>query len=37
MAAGITIQSTKIESFRKWLEEKVSVMVSQLHAKSLLV
>ncbi|WP_273755527.1 single-stranded-DNA-specific exonuclease RecJ [Bartonella sp. MM73XJBT.G] len=33
MAAGITIQSTKIESFRKWLEEKVSVMVSQLHAK----
>ncbi|WP_273783875.1 DHHA1 domain-containing protein, partial [Bartonella sp. AU15XJBT] len=33
MAAGITIQSTKIETFRKWLEEKVSVMVSQLHAK----
>ncbi|WP_254493631.1 single-stranded-DNA-specific exonuclease RecJ [Bartonella sp. B1099] len=33
MAAGITIQSTKIESFRKWLEEKISVMVSQLHAK----
>ncbi|QEE08780.1 single-stranded-DNA-specific exonuclease RecJ [Bartonella kosoyi] len=33
MAAGITIQSTKIEIFRKWLEEKVSVMVSQLHAK----
>ncbi|WP_273758278.1 single-stranded-DNA-specific exonuclease RecJ [Bartonella sp. AU55XJBT] len=33
MAAGITIQSTKIEIFRTWLEEKVSVMVSQLHAK----
>ncbi|WP_175869430.1 single-stranded-DNA-specific exonuclease RecJ [Bartonella gabonensis] len=33
MAAGITIQSTKIEIFRKWLEEKVSVMVAQLHAK----
>ncbi|WP_212112306.1 single-stranded-DNA-specific exonuclease RecJ [Bartonella queenslandensis] len=33
MAAGVTIQSTKIEIFRKWLEEKVSVMVSQLHAK----
>ncbi|WP_039760438.1 single-stranded-DNA-specific exonuclease RecJ [Bartonella queenslandensis] len=33
MAAGITIQSAKIEIFRKWLEEKVSVMVSQLHAK----
>ncbi|PIT68625.1 single-stranded-DNA-specific exonuclease RecJ [Bartonella tribocorum] len=33
MAAGITIQSAKIETFRKWLEEKVSVMVSQLHAK----
>ncbi|WP_375705164.1 single-stranded-DNA-specific exonuclease RecJ [Bartonella sp. AA86SXKL] len=33
MAAGITIQSTKIEIFRKWLEEKVSLMVSQLRAK----
>ncbi len=33
MAAGITIQSTKIETFRKWLEEKVSLMVSQLRAK----
>ncbi|UTO27996.1 single-stranded-DNA-specific exonuclease RecJ [Bartonella harrusi] len=33
MAAGITIQATKIETFRKWLEEKVSVMVSQLRAK----
>ncbi|UNE55556.1 single-stranded-DNA-specific exonuclease RecJ [Bartonella machadoae] len=33
MAAGITIQATKIEAFRKWLEEKVSVMVSQLRAK----
>ncbi|WP_375619892.1 MULTISPECIES: single-stranded-DNA-specific exonuclease RecJ [unclassified Bartonella] len=33
MAAGITIQSTKIEIFRKWLEEKVSLRVSQLHAK----
>ncbi|WP_019223700.1 single-stranded-DNA-specific exonuclease RecJ [Bartonella rattaustraliani] len=33
MAAGITIQSTKIETFREWLEEKVSLMVSQLRAK----
>ncbi|WP_375644752.1 MULTISPECIES: single-stranded-DNA-specific exonuclease RecJ [unclassified Bartonella] len=33
MAAGITIQSTKIEIFRKWLEEKVSLRVSELHAK----
>ncbi|WP_332060933.1 single-stranded-DNA-specific exonuclease RecJ [Bartonella sp. CB74] len=33
MAAGVTIQSTKIELFRKWLEEKVSLMVSQLRAK----
>ncbi|MBB5074067.1 single-stranded-DNA-specific exonuclease [Bartonella callosciuri] len=33
MAAGITIQSEKIETFRKWLEEKVSSMVSQLRAK----
>ncbi|WP_375622360.1 single-stranded-DNA-specific exonuclease RecJ [Bartonella sp. TT119HLJHH] len=33
MAAGITIQSTKIEIFRKWLEEKVSLMVSELRAK----
>ncbi|MBB4076662.1 single-stranded-DNA-specific exonuclease [Bartonella fuyuanensis] len=33
MAAGITIQSTKIEIFRTWLEEKVSSMVSQLRAK----
>ncbi|WP_375634738.1 MULTISPECIES: single-stranded-DNA-specific exonuclease RecJ [unclassified Bartonella] len=33
MAAGIIIQSTKIEIFRKWLEEKVSLMVSQLRAK----
>ncbi|WP_375660571.1 single-stranded-DNA-specific exonuclease RecJ [Bartonella sp. CL71SXKL] len=33
MAAGITIQSIKIEIFRKWLEEKVSLMVSQLRAK----
>ncbi|MET3560295.1 single-stranded-DNA-specific exonuclease [Bartonella japonica] len=33
MAAGITIQSTKIESFREWLEEKVSLMVSQLRTK----
>ncbi|WP_142416729.1 single-stranded-DNA-specific exonuclease RecJ [Bartonella massiliensis] len=30
MAAGITIQSTKIEVFQKWLEEKVAGMVSQL-------
>ncbi len=33
MAAGITIQSTKIETFRAWLEEKVSLMVSQLRVK----
>lgn len=33
MAAGITIQSTKIESFREWLEEKVSLMVLQLRAR----
>ncbi|WP_273724081.1 single-stranded-DNA-specific exonuclease RecJ [Bartonella sp. AU18XJBT] len=33
MAAGITIQSTKIEIFRKWLEEKVFGMVSELRAK----
>ncbi|EJF86055.1 single-stranded-DNA-specific exonuclease RecJ [Bartonella rattimassiliensis] len=33
MAAGITIQSTKIEIFRKWLEEKVSLMVSRLRTK----
>ncbi|WP_406604375.1 single-stranded-DNA-specific exonuclease RecJ [Bartonella gliris] len=33
MAAGITIQSTKIDNFREWLEEKVSVRVSELHAK----
>ncbi|WP_375655807.1 DHHA1 domain-containing protein, partial [Bartonella sp. AA83SXKL] len=33
MAAGITIQSTKIEIFRKWLEERVSLNVSQLHAE----
>ncbi|EJF90809.1 single-stranded-DNA-specific exonuclease RecJ [Bartonella vinsonii subsp. arupensis OK-94-513] len=33
MAAGITIQATKIEIFREWLEEKVSLMVSQLRAE----
>ncbi|WP_111738375.1 single-stranded-DNA-specific exonuclease RecJ [Bartonella quintana] len=33
MAAGITIQSTKIEIFREWLEKKVSLMVSRLRAK----
>ncbi|WP_336279212.1 single-stranded-DNA-specific exonuclease RecJ [Bartonella sp. CB175] len=33
MAAGITIQSTKIEVFRDWLEKKVSLVVSQLRAK----
>ncbi|WP_019221963.1 single-stranded-DNA-specific exonuclease RecJ [Bartonella senegalensis] len=33
MAAGITIQPTKIEIFREWLEEKVSLNVSQLRAK----
>ncbi|WP_208541378.1 MULTISPECIES: single-stranded-DNA-specific exonuclease RecJ [Bartonella] len=33
MAAGITIQSTKVEAFREWLEEKVSLVVSQLRAK----
>ncbi|AQX27968.1 MULTISPECIES: single-stranded-DNA-specific exonuclease RecJ [unclassified Bartonella] len=33
MAAGFTIQSRKIEIFRKWLEEKVSLMVSQLRAE----
>ncbi|WP_336294375.1 single-stranded-DNA-specific exonuclease RecJ [Bartonella sp. CB169] len=33
MAAGITIQSTKIEAFREWFDEKVSLMVSQLRAK----
>ncbi|WP_455482475.1 single-stranded-DNA-specific exonuclease RecJ [Bartonella sp. B35(2025)] len=37
MAAGITIQSTKIEAFREWLEKKVSLMVSQLRAKKSLV
>ncbi|WP_455477662.1 single-stranded-DNA-specific exonuclease RecJ [Bartonella sp. B41] len=30
MAAGITIQSTKVEIFREWLEKKVSLTVSQL-------
>ncbi|WP_455478336.1 single-stranded-DNA-specific exonuclease RecJ [Bartonella sp. B10] len=33
MAAGITIQSTKVEIFREWLEEKVSLTVTQLRAK----
>ncbi|MCZ2204318.1 single-stranded-DNA-specific exonuclease RecJ [Bartonella sp. A05] len=33
MAAGITIQSTKIEIFREWLVEKVSLIVSQLRAE----
>ncbi|MBX4336292.1 single-stranded-DNA-specific exonuclease RecJ [Bartonella raoultii] len=33
MAAGVTIQSEKIANFRKWLEEKVALMVSQLRAK----
>ncbi|ENN94331.1 single-stranded-DNA-specific exonuclease RecJ [Bartonella vinsonii] len=33
MAAGITIQAIKIEVFREWLEEKVSLMVSQLRAE----
>ncbi|WP_455481245.1 single-stranded-DNA-specific exonuclease RecJ [Bartonella sp. B12(2025)] len=33
MAAGITIQSTKVETFRAWFEEKVSLMVSQLRTK----
>ncbi|WP_455479882.1 single-stranded-DNA-specific exonuclease RecJ [Bartonella sp. B23] len=33
MAAGITIQSTKIETFREWMEEKISLKVSELRAK----
>ncbi|ALE03827.1 single-stranded-DNA-specific exonuclease RecJ [Bartonella ancashensis] len=33
MAAGFTIQSTKIDSFREWLKEKVSSMVLEVHAK----
>lgn len=38
MAAGLTIQSAKIENFQKWLEEKVASVVSELRAnKSLRV
>ncbi len=33
MAAGFTIQSDKIEAFREWLEEKISLIVSQLRAE----
>ncbi|WP_332065607.1 single-stranded-DNA-specific exonuclease RecJ [Bartonella sp. CB189] len=33
MAAGITIQSNKIDVFREWLEKKVSLMVSQLRTQ----
>ncbi|WP_455474787.1 single-stranded-DNA-specific exonuclease RecJ [Bartonella sp. B30(2025)] len=33
MAAGVTIKETKVEIFREWLEEKVSLIVSQLRIK----
>ncbi|WP_074381628.1 single-stranded-DNA-specific exonuclease RecJ [Bartonella doshiae] len=33
MAAGVTIQSAKIETFREWLEGKVSLMVSELRTQ----
>ncbi|KEG19639.1 single-stranded-DNA-specific exonuclease RecJ [Bartonella bacilliformis] len=36
MAAGVTIQSTKINAFQEWLKEKVSLMVSQLRAEQCL-
>ncbi|WP_336277007.1 single-stranded-DNA-specific exonuclease RecJ [Bartonella sp. CB178] len=36
MAAGVTVDVTKIEVFREWLEKKVSLMVSELRAKKFL-
>ena len=37
MAAGVTISSGKIDEFRKWLNEKLSSKVNDLHAQETLL